>query len=575
MFPKRTRQWIELVAIAAVALAAAFVQQPPGDNQTAHLALVKALADGTPRIDRFQDETADDSYIDGHFYTAKAPGLALFTEPWYLALRATNLDVENPAAGTGSPNAFLQMPRTALWQVALFGATLPFLVLLLLVRFAAERVAAGYGGLTAVLGGLGTLLFPFAGMFFAHVLAATLAFAAFCVLVRERDRAPRLLANLGAGVLAGLAVVVEFPTGLIAVILAGLVLAGSRPLANGLAYAAGAILGVAPLAAFNTWAFGSPAELSYTNAVITPGLSGHDVVGANSSGFFGVGAPSGRAALELLFSNKGLFLVCPLLIAAVPGLVFLWRQGRRPDVLVCGAVGLAFVVYNAAYFLPFGGWGPGPRFLIPAVPFLLVPVAAALAEHPYATAAIGACSAVVMVLATAVAPIVSEDKSITFWLRHARGGDFTETLLTRAGWGHGWAAILPVLVLALAALVAALLVALPPDPGTRELELAAGAVTAWLILLATVPELLRSDRLAGTVTGALAVVALVVGLALSLVLVLRKGAIGALAALPFVLLVLPRFALHTKWSLLAAVCGLVLAGAGLRLTDARPPAHAS
>ena len=100
---------------------------------------------------------------------------------------------------------------------------------------------------------------------------------------------------------------------------------------------------------------------------------------------------------------------------------------------------------------------------------------------------------------------------------------------------------------------------LPPTPsGHRELELAAAAVGAWLILLAAAPELLRSDRLVGTTTGALALVALCVGLALGIALVARKGAIGFIAGLPFVLLVLPEFALHTKWSLLAALGGIAL-----------------
>ena len=562
---KRARQKLELVAIIAVALAAGFVQHPPGDNQTAHLALVKALADGTPRIDRYEEETSDDSYIAGHFYTAKAPGLALFTEPWYLALRATNLDVTNPGAGLGSPQAFLLIPRSALWQVGLFGATLPLLILLLLVRWAAERVAPGYGGLTAVLGGLGTLLFPFSSLFFAHVLAATLAFAAFCVLLRERDRVPRPLSTLAAGGLAGLAIVVEFPVGLAAVVLAGLVLAEPRRVARGLAYVSGVILGVTPLLAFNAWAFGSPTRLSYTNAVITPGQSGHDVVGANSSGFFGVGAPSGRVAIELLFSNKGLFLVCPLLVAAIPGLLLLWRRERRAEALVCGTMGLVFLAYNAGYFLPFGGWTPGPRFLIAAIPFLLVPVAATLQARPYATTAIGVCSGVVMVLANAVAPIVSEEKSIDFWLDQARVANFTETLLSRAGWGHGWAAIAPVLVLSVGALSFALIADLRVPPDARELELAVAGVGAWLILIASMPELLRSDRGVGTATGALAVVALCVGLALALILVARRGAIGFLAAIPFAIPALPEFALHTKWSLAAALVGIALVLGALRL----------
>ena len=103
-------------------------------------------------------------------------------EPWYLALRGLDLDVANPAAELGAPRAFLEMPRASIWQVGIFGATLPVLALMLLVRWAAERVAPGFGGLTAVLGGAGTLLHPFSSLFFAHVLAATLGFAAFCVL---------------------------------------------------------------------------------------------------------------------------------------------------------------------------------------------------------------------------------------------------------------------------------------------------------------------------------------------------------------------------------------------------------
>jgi hypothetical protein len=461
------------------------------------------------------------------------------------------------------------MPRTAVWQVGVFGATLPFLLLLLLVRWAAERVAEGYGGLTAVLGGLGTLLFPFAGLFFAHVLAATLGFAAFCVLLRERDGPPRRALVLAAGALAGLAVVVEFPTALIAVILAVLVLAGREPAGRGVAYLAGAALGVLPLLAFNAWAFGSPLTLSYTNAVITPGASGHDVVGANSSGFFGVGRPSGRAALELLLSNKGLLVVCPLLLAAVPGVVLLYRRGLKAESLVCGSVGAAFLVYNAGYYLPFGGWGPGPRFLIAAIPFLLVPVAAALAARPTTTIALGICSVFVMVLATAVAPIVSEDRSVRFWVSLARVGNFTETFLSRAGRGHGWIAIAPVLLLAAGALVTAVAADLHAAPAPRGLLLAAAAVAAWLIVLAAVPALLQGDRLAGTTTGALAALTLCLGLVLAWRLTARIGAVGLLAALPLALVALPRFSLHTKWSLAAALAGVALVLAVSRLSRTR------
>ena len=49
---------------------------------------------------------------------------------------------------------------------------LPFLVLLLLVRSVVERFAPGFGTATAAIAGLGTLLLPFATLFFSHILSA-------------------------------------------------------------------------------------------------------------------------------------------------------------------------------------------------------------------------------------------------------------------------------------------------------------------------------------------------------------------------------------------------------------------
>ena len=77
----------------------------------------------------------------------------------------------------------------------------------------------GYGLPTAVLLGAGTLLLPFATLFFDHVLSAALGFAAFVVLMLERERRRRVVRSPRAGVLAGLAVVVEFPLGIVAVVL--------------------------------------------------------------------------------------------------------------------------------------------------------------------------------------------------------------------------------------------------------------------------------------------------------------------------------------------------------------------
>ena len=164
-------------AIAALAFAYAVVVQASGPNQAAHFALVRALADGTAEID--PRETIDAAYIDGRFYAAKAPGLAMFTLPWY------GLPPRRWVAGLRRSARAGYTRR--LWEVNLFGAVLPTLALLLLVAVRGRPCRAGaLGAPTAVLLGAGSLLLPFSTLFFDHALSAALGFAAFVVLLRTR-----------------------------------------------------------------------------------------------------------------------------------------------------------------------------------------------------------------------------------------------------------------------------------------------------------------------------------------------------------------------------------------------------
>src|SRR5438309_9489028 len=81
------RWWI--AAIVCVALAQASLIQAIGWNQTSHYALVRALDRGTAQIDRYQSTTGDKARYRGHWYSARAPGLALVTLPAYKAMPLT------------------------------------------------------------------------------------------------------------------------------------------------------------------------------------------------------------------------------------------------------------------------------------------------------------------------------------------------------------------------------------------------------------------------------------------------------------------------------------------------------
>ena len=57
-------------------------------NQTSHYDLIRSLDQGRTTIDPYQDNTGDKVFYHGHYYSARAPGLALFALPFYDTLKA-------------------------------------------------------------------------------------------------------------------------------------------------------------------------------------------------------------------------------------------------------------------------------------------------------------------------------------------------------------------------------------------------------------------------------------------------------------------------------------------------------
>jgi 4-amino-4-deoxy-L-arabinose transferase-like glycosyltransferase len=491
-----------LGAIAALAVGWVLLIHAIGWGQLASYAQVRSLADGRAEIDRWHWQTKDKAWVNGHFYSVKAPGLALVTLPAYLGLDAAGAQgaadgaarnasrAEHPrwrpfneppysehgysAARAARVGTQIERATPMVWALALVGAVVPALLMLLLVRSLGDRISPGFGAAAAITLGVATMVMTFASEYFPHVIAAMLGFAAFALLFRERRGPPRTALVGAAGLLAGLAVPFEYPLGLVGVVLFCYALTGSRPrLPRGAAYAAGAVLGALPVLVFNQWAFGSPFEFAYGNAVAVQGLDGHAVLGLNDNGFFGISVPDPGAAVDLLLSGRGLLTITPIVAMGVAGALAMRRGRYRAEANVVLAVAAVYLLYNAGYWLPFGGGTPGPRFLIPALPFLALGLAVAWRRWPAQTLALAIPSAVFMLAAAMTHPLIGE--ATATWAERLDAGQLEHTLLTALGVRDGWLAAVPVL----AAVAAAVVLAVLATPRARR-----GEVRGALALLA-------------------------------------------------------------------------------------------
>jgi hypothetical protein len=460
--------------------------QGGGWNQNAQYALVRSLATGTPTIDRTIlafGGTGDYSIINGHYYAAKSPGLAFASLPAYILVKA---------AGAAGPAAD---DTKQLWYLTLWGAVLPAIALLVLVYRVAEELTPGYGAAAAVTLGVSTMVLPFATLFFSHSLSTLLLFAAFAVLWKERGSEPRLALVAIAGVLAGLAATTDFVVAVPGAIVGLYALARPGILPRLASYAGGAALGALPTLAFNQWAFGAPFKFSaYGNLTAFTGS------GRGHAGLYGITLPSLRVAAELLFAPIGLLTLMPVVAIGAVGVLLLYRKGYRAESLLIGALTLGnYVVIAAKQYDALGGGTPGPRYLMPMLPFLALGFAAAYRRFPVTTLALALGSAAQMVVLTLTHPIYADQTS---WWHSLARGDLSSNALGFVG----------APLLGLAVFVGALVwavglgAAVTPRPvvSLRDAATAALALAGWLLFVFRGPTVLRGHLLGnGPVAAAL------------------------------------------------------------------------
>lgn len=479
-----TKRRLALASILLVGLAYATLIQSFSWNQTSHYDLIRALGQDRTTIDAYQTNTGDKAFYKGHWYSARAPGLAMYSLPFYTFIKQIGAE--------GWTESHVAPPEhrgdEMIYLLTLWGSVLPGLLLLLLVGHEAEQLQPGYGAATAVVLGLGTIALPLSTLLFSHVLCASLGFAAFALMMHERAGPPNPWYLGVAGFAIGYSGASEYPMFFVGLVLAAYLLSRRDSLTlrsvtlRGGAYVIGALIGLIPLALYNHYAFHSWTHLAYSN------------IPRQQQGFFGIGLPSLRVAATLLLDSRGLLTLSPVLIMGGIGTWLMYKRGRRPEALVIAAICLLYLGYNSGYYLPFGGGFMGPRFLMTLVPFLALPMASALKRYPGPTIALAGVSIATMVIATITHPLIGYETEAITWMRYLGESLFQPTIASAYGLGRGWGGIWPFLVPAAGAILLAALATARTSISRRSLLAGVGALAGWCVFAALAPTLLGLDH---------------------------------------------------------------------------------
>ena len=352
--------------------------------------------------------TGDIGYSpDGHFHPNKPPGSSLLAAIPYFALyhAERRIGADPDDWWVMNVNAWLCSALT----VGLASALGVVLVLRLAAQLFPGHPAAALGA--AVTLGFGTTFFPFATLMFDHNVTAVLLLAS---LAAVRSGKP-----LQAGIWSGLAAVTNYLAAIPGMMFGLWALCrrtrgaqgvpenapGPRELRwrDAMRFIVGVLPCLAALLVYNVAAFGSPFTLntSFQNPVFKE----------TAPAFLGMFTwPSWFATLAITISPwRGIFILSPVLILAA---VLLARRrtmetltAERRLILACIAF---FFLINVSFNGFHGGFAAGPRYLIPALPLLCLPLAPAFVRWPRTAtilAAVSIAQQTVLTVTDALSPL--------------------------------------------------------------------------------------------------------------------------------------------------------------------------
>jgi fluoride ion exporter CrcB/FEX len=346
--------------------------------------------------------TGDIGYVPwtGHFHPNKPPGTSFLAVPAYWVIYhverwcGVNPDHWWPL----TVNAWL----TSVFSVGLISA----FGCVIFCRLAREL--AGGALLPALLATLsfafGTTFFPFGTLLFDHNLTAIFLLIAFYALwrVRGQERAAASWLLL-AGLCAGLAAITNYVAAVAGMFLGLYALLATLPAGGrqrwhwraALLYSVGVLPPFLLISWYGWVCFDSPFTLNtdFQNPLFK--------VEGGALGMFAL--PSAYVAgLISVSPYRGIFFLAPVLLMSLWGLlIWLREKTYAAEARLCLGIFAFFFLVNASFNGYHGGFSAGPRYLVPGLPFLALPLVVAFTRWRRLTGALAVISIVQQTLLTA------------------------------------------------------------------------------------------------------------------------------------------------------------------------------
>ena len=339
--------------------------RPSDWNIASRLGLVKAIVEEKRLvIDSYHEGdlyTGDKAFVNGHYYSDKAIGASLLGALVYLPIYEM---IRQPL-----PTDLFIMLTTVL-AISIPCALLAPLFYSIALRIVKEKWIALSVALTI---SLATPIFPYAGAFYGHSLAAALAFSIFFLWmeVNQFDSPLTPVRLILSGFLIGFMVLTEYPTLIIAIILFGYIMYVIRSKKISwdwktiVFFLVGSVIPLMIFIFYNWICFGSPLAIGYASENL------QEFKAVQGEGLMGIGWPNPETLIYMtIHPMQGIFILSPVLALAIGGFIMMLRERKlRAELVVVTSTILIYFLVISGYKTWWGGDAFTVRHLIPIFPF--------------------------------------------------------------------------------------------------------------------------------------------------------------------------------------------------------------